>query len=83
MADLPRIGLICSCQTETHPARRSAIQLQVKTILNCVQRFVGFVYQEVRLHCAQEQPESIEITDRAAWRHTRALFALPAAGAGL
>src|ERR1039458_5244489 len=33
MADLPRVGLICSCQTKTHPARRSAIQLQLKTIL--------------------------------------------------
>jgi transposase len=27
-----------------------------------VQRFVGFVYREVRLHCSQGQPESIEIT---------------------
>jgi transposase len=26
-----------------------------------VQRFVGFVYHEVRLHCRQQQPESIEI----------------------
>jgi len=63
MADLPRIGLICSFpKTATHPARRSAIQLQVKTILNRVQRFVGFVYREVRLHCRQQQPESIQIS---------------------
>ena len=41
--------------------RRSAIQLQVKTILNRVQRFVGFVYREVRLDCHQGQPRSIEI----------------------
>ncbi len=46
----PRIGLICSCHTKIHPLGRSAIQLQVKTILNRVQRFVGFVYREVRLH---------------------------------
>jgi transposase len=26
-----------------------------------VQRFVGFVYREVRLHCAEQQPELIEI----------------------
>jgi transposase len=61
MADLPRIELICSCHTEIHPGRRSAIQLQVKTILNCVQRFVGFVYREVRLHGTERQPELIEI----------------------
>jgi transposase len=55
---LKRQGLI--------PARRSAIQLQVKTILNQVQRFVGFVYREVRLHCSHEgQPQSIEITIEA------------------
>jgi hypothetical protein len=29
--------------------------------LNRVQRFAGFVYREVRLHCRQQQPESIEI----------------------
>jgi len=61
MADLPRIGLICSCHTKIHPARKSAIQLQVKTILNRVQRFIGFVYREVRIHCRQQQPEFIEI----------------------
>ena len=41
--------------------RRSAIQLQVKTILNRVQRFVGFVYTQVRMHCPPELPASIEI----------------------
>jgi transposase len=61
MADLLRRGLICSCHTQIHPARRSAIQLQVKTILNRVQRFVGFVFGEVRLLYLQQQPESIEI----------------------
>ncbi len=49
-------------ETEIHPARRAAIQLQVKTILNCVQRFVGFVYLEVRLHYHQGRPQSIDIT---------------------
>jgi len=44
------------------PARKSAIQLQVKTILNRVQRFVGFVYRDVRLLCRQGKPQSIEIT---------------------
>jgi hypothetical protein len=39
----------------------SAIQLQVKTILNQVQRFVEFVYQEVRMHCSQGRPHSIDI----------------------
>ena len=43
------------------PARKSAIQLQVKTILNRVQRFVGFVYREVRLLGHQGKPQSIEI----------------------
>jgi transposase len=27
-----------------------------------VQRFVGFVYREVRMHCPQQQPEYIEIS---------------------
>jgi transposase len=40
---------------------RSAIQLQVKTILNLVQRFVGFVYRHVQLHCPAKSPPSIEI----------------------
>jgi hypothetical protein len=43
------------------PSRRSAIQLQVKTILNRVQRFVGFVSREVRLESYRGRPESIEI----------------------
>lgn len=63
MANLTRLGLICSCQTQIHPLRRSAIQLQIKTILNCVQRFVGFVYSDVRMHVGRNgRPESIEIT---------------------
>ena len=62
MADLPCFGLICSSHTQIRPSRRSAIQLQVKTILNHVQRFAGFVYREVRLHCRQQQQgPSIEI----------------------
>lgn len=37
------------------------MQLEVKTILNCIQRFVGFVYQEVRLRRQGQQPQCIEI----------------------
>jgi len=37
------------------------MQLEVKTILNCIQRFVGFVYQEVRLRRRGERPQRIEI----------------------
>jgi len=37
------------------------MQLEVKTILNCIQRFVGFVYQEVRLCRQDERPQRIEI----------------------
>jgi hypothetical protein len=33
----------------------------VKTILNRVQRFVGFVYRAVRRQCGNGRPESIEI----------------------
>src|SRR6266851_2603727 len=40
----------------------SAIQLQVKTILNRIQAFVGFVYQDVRLCAGQGNAEQIEIT---------------------
>jgi hypothetical protein len=55
----------------------SAIQLQVKTILNVVQHFVGFVYNEVRLPCRQGKPQSIEIrVEHARWDPS-ALFALP------
>ena len=36
--------------------RRAAIQLQVKTILNFVQHFAGFVCQQVRLHSHPERP---------------------------
>ena len=42
--------------------RRSAIQLQIKTILNRVQHFVGFVCQQVRLHCSEGRPQWVEIT---------------------
>jgi hypothetical protein len=39
-----------------------AIQLQVKTILNRIQAFVGFVYQDVRLCAGLGNAEQIEIT---------------------
>jgi len=38
------------------------MQLEVKTILNRIQHFAGFVYQEVRLRCHQGQARCIEIT---------------------
>ncbi|MHB1960281.1 MAG: hypothetical protein ACYCO5_14810, partial [Acidobacteriaceae bacterium] len=41
---------------------RPAIQLELKTILNRVQRFVGFVYQDARMRVGQGQAEGIEIT---------------------
>jgi len=47
--------------TKTNEPGRSAIQLQVKTILNRIQRFVGFVYQEVRMYSASGQGEWIAI----------------------
>lgn len=36
--------------------RRPAIQLQVKTLLNLIQRFVGFVYHDIRLVERGQQP---------------------------
>jgi len=45
-------------------ARRPAIQLQVKTILNQIQPHVGFVFQDIRLRSRPDQPERIEITVR-------------------
>jgi len=42
---------------------RSAIQLQIKTLLNRVQAFVGFVYQDVRLCLDSDcHAERIEVT---------------------
>jgi transposase len=42
-------------------SERPAIHLEVKTILNRIQHFAGFVYQEVRLRSQREQVRSIEI----------------------
>ena len=42
--------------------RRPAIQLEVKTILNWIQHYVGFVYQEVRLCQRRGHGDRIEIT---------------------
>lgn len=39
------------------------MQLQVKTVLNAIQHFPGFVYQDIRLQCRRDgQPRCIEIT---------------------
>ena len=45
-------------------ARRPAIQLQVKTILNQIQPQAGFVFQDIRLGSRRGQAERIEITVR-------------------
>lgn len=37
------------------------MQLEVKTILNCIQRFVGFIYREVRLRRHRGKPKQIEV----------------------
>ena len=43
--------------------RRPAIQLHVKTILNAIQHFPGFVFHDIRLHRHRDgQPRCIEIT---------------------
>jgi transposase len=45
-----------------HSTRRPAIQLQVKTVLNAIQRFPGFVFHDIRL-CRYDdgRPRCIEI----------------------
>lgn len=62
MAELPRHGLVYSFGPRLIQRRRPAIQLQIKTILNQVQRFVGFVYREVRLRSWRGKPICIDIT---------------------
>ena len=43
--------------------RRPAIQLQVKTVLNAIQRFPGFVFRDIRLHRHRDgELRCIEIT---------------------
>jgi transposase len=37
------------------------MQLDVKTILNRIQHFVGFIYWDIRLHCHHGQPRQIDI----------------------
>ena len=49
------------CEDKSLSARRSAIQLQVKTILNQIQRYAGFVYAEVRMRSHHGQAQEIEI----------------------
>jgi len=42
------------------------MQLQIKTVLNAIQHFPGFVYRDIRLQCYRDgQPRCIEITVRA------------------
>ena len=51
-------------QTQRKPStRRPAIQLQVKTLLNAIEHFPGFVYQDIRLCRHRDgQPCAIQIT---------------------
>jgi transposase len=46
-------------------ARRPAIQLNVKTILNQIQPHAGFVFHDIRLWSRRGQPERMEIIVRA------------------
>ena len=42
------------------------MQLQVKTVLNAIQHFPGFVYRDIRLQCHRDgQPRCLEITVQA------------------
>ncbi len=42
------------------------MQLQVKTVLNAIQPFPGFVYRDIRLQCHRDgQPRCLEITVQA------------------
>ena len=50
----------------TNRTERPAMQLQVKTILNAIQHFPGFVFQDIRLHRHRDgQPQHIDITVEA------------------
>jgi hypothetical protein len=84
IADPQRVGLVCCLprqKTQAHKQEGSAIQLQVETILNRIQAFVGFVYQDVRLRAGLGNAEQIEITVVAAWWHSWAMLRLPPASA--
>ena len=63
-------------------ARSSAIQVQVKTILNRIQRFAGFVYVEVRLcrHAGQAEAIVIRLQPQAGRRGRCAICGQPAPG---
>ncbi len=65
IADPQRVWLsllFTKTKDSSYRQERSAIQLQVKTILNRIQAFVGFVYQDVRLCAGLGNAEQIEIT---------------------
>ena len=55
------LSLLLSRQKPSSPGGRSAIQLEIKTILNRIQHFIGFVYEEVQMYCHEGQPEWIDI----------------------
>jgi transposase len=41
------------------------MQQTIKTVLNRIQHFVGFVYEEVKMHCHDGRPEWIDIVVKA------------------
>src|SRR6516164_758853 len=43
------VRLVCSDKALTHRPRKTANQVQVKTLVNRIQHFLGFGYQEVRM----------------------------------
>jgi transposase len=49
------------CKQNKPSTRRPAIQLEVKTLLNRIQHFAGFIYHEIRLLCEHSKLR-IEIT---------------------
>jgi hypothetical protein len=60
------------------------MQLQVKTVLNAIQHFPGFVFRDIRLHCHRDgQPRCLEITVEPHQGLGGPVFALSGAGAGL
>src|SRR5208282_5772431 len=63
----PALRVVCQLLKQSkHSKRRPAIQLQVKTVLNAIQPFPGFVYRDIRMPCYRDgQPRRLEITVHA------------------
>jgi hypothetical protein len=66
IAELQKTRLVSRLPTQRPIGRGDQLfQLQVKTILNRVQRFVGFIYQEVQMHSRKDKPDCIESKRRS------------------